>query len=117
ATACPERRVLAVTGDGSAWYTVQSLWTMARSRLQVTIVVLANRRYNILSNEMSRIGAGSPSHNAQPLLMLDEPVTDWVALAGSQGVMSRRVSNSSELQAALAVGFATDGPMLIEAVL
>lgn len=117
AVACPERRVLAVTGDGSAWYTVQSLWTMARSRLNVTIIVLANRRYNILANEMSRIGAGSPSHNAQPLLMLDEPATDWVALAGAQGVATRRVTDSSELQAALALGFAMAGPMLIEAIL
>src|SRR5690606_5161102 len=81
AVACPERRVLALTGDGSAYYTLQSLWTMARTKLNVTVVVLANRRYNILGNEMSRIGAGESSHNSQPLISLDDPATDWQAMA------------------------------------
>ena len=45
AIACPDRKVLALEGDGSAMYTLQSLWTMARENLDVTVVVFANRRY------------------------------------------------------------------------
>src|SRR5690606_33581169 len=36
AVACPERPVLALIGDGTAMYTVQALWTMAREVLNVT---------------------------------------------------------------------------------
>jgi hypothetical protein len=32
ALACPERRVFCMVGDGSAMYTIQSLWTQARER-------------------------------------------------------------------------------------
>ena len=52
ALACPGRKVIALEADGSAMYTLQSLWTMARERLDVTIVILANRRYRILDIEM-----------------------------------------------------------------
>ena len=38
-------------------YTPQSLWTMAREQLDVTVVVLANRRYRILEIEMTRTGS------------------------------------------------------------
>ena len=53
AVACPDRKVIALEADGSAMYTLQALWTMARERLDVTVVILANRRYRILDIEMS----------------------------------------------------------------
>ena len=43
ALACPHRKVVALEADGSGMYTPQSLWTMAREQLDVTVVLLANR--------------------------------------------------------------------------
>ncbi len=57
AVACPDRKVIALQADGSAMYTLQSLWTMARERLDVVVVILANRRYRILEIESRRTGA------------------------------------------------------------
>ena len=57
AVACPGRPVLSLEGDGSAMYTIQSLWTQARESLDVTTVILANRSYAILDFELSRVGA------------------------------------------------------------
>ena len=34
AVACPDRRVLCLSADGSGMYTLQALWTMAREGLQ-----------------------------------------------------------------------------------
>ena len=48
AIAAPERKVIALEGDGSAMYTQQALWTMARENLDITIVIFANRAYRIL---------------------------------------------------------------------
>ncbi len=49
AIACPDRPVIALEADGSAMYTIQSLWTMARERLDVTVVIFNNRAYGILA--------------------------------------------------------------------
>ena len=47
----PSRRVTCVSGDGSALYTIQALWTQARENLDVTTVICANRSYAILAYE------------------------------------------------------------------
>src|SRR2546421_236457 len=60
AVACPERHVLCLTADGSAMYTAQALWTMARESLNVTTVVFANRAYAVLKREFSYLGVGTP---------------------------------------------------------
>ena len=53
AIACPDRKVLAFIGDGSGMYTVQALWTMAREGLDITVVIWANRTYQILKGEFN----------------------------------------------------------------
>ena len=65
AVGAPGRKVIAICGDGAAMYTVQSLWTMARERLDITVIVVANRVYRILMLELARTGAGDPGPAAQ----------------------------------------------------
>ncbi|MDQ2094976.1 acetolactate synthase large subunit [Rhodalgimonas zhirmunskyi] len=117
AVACPDRPVIVVTGDGSASYTPQSLWTMARSGLNITVVVLANRRYKILANEMSKIGAGEPDEGSDPLLSLDQPPIDWSALSKGYGVPATRVETGAALMQQIRRAVAEPGPSLIEAVM
>ena len=47
AVACPSRKVLSLSADGSGMYTLQALWTMAREGLRVTTVVFANQQHAI----------------------------------------------------------------------
>src|SRR6202045_2466492 len=56
AVACPDRKVICMVGDGSAMYTLQSLWTQARENLNVTTIVFANRIYQILRGEFDGVG-------------------------------------------------------------
>ena len=65
AVACPDRKVVCLEADGSAMYTLQSLWTQAREGLDVTTVILNNRSYAILNLELHRVGADS-SRPARP---------------------------------------------------
>jgi acetolactate synthase-1/2/3 large subunit len=60
AIACPQRKVIVLEGDGSAMYTLQSLWTMAREGLNVTTLLFANGTYNILRGELSNVGVRNP---------------------------------------------------------
>jgi acetolactate synthase-1/2/3 large subunit len=114
AVACPDRKVICMVGDGSAMYTLQSLWTQAREGLNVTTIVFANRVYQILRGEFDGVGAGEPGQRAQDMLRLDRPTLDFVALAKGMGVEGRAVTTAGELVAALAEAIAEPGPRLIE---
>jgi acetolactate synthase-1/2/3 large subunit len=116
AVACPGRRVVVLEGDGSAMYTLQSLWTMARERLDVTVIVFANRGYRILRQEMAAVGA-EPGRNAAALFDVDDPALDWVALARGHGVDAVPVDSAEAFAAALAAALTRSGPFLIAAAL
>ena len=45
AISCPDRKVISLEGDGSAMYTVQSLWTMARENLDIVVLIFAHQCY------------------------------------------------------------------------
>jgi len=111
------QRVLALESDGSMMYTAQTLWTMAREAVDVTVVGLSNRSYAILNLERQRVGAVTSGATSQRMLDLDDPTIDLCALASAQGVPSVRATTAEELVAALRRSYATPGPMFIEAVL
>src|SRR6266567_2956889 len=114
AVACPDRKVICMVGDGSAMYTLQSLWTQAREGLNVLTIVFANRIYQILRGEFDGVGAGEPGQLALDMLKIDRPTLDWVALAKGMGVPGRAVTNVDDFVKALADGVAEPGPRLIE---
>ncbi|HUC09126.1 MAG TPA: acetolactate synthase large subunit [Stellaceae bacterium] len=116
AVACPDRKVVTLEGDGSAMYTVQSLWTQAREGLDVTTLLFSNRSYAILRGELANVGAGNPGRKALDMLTLDHPDLDFVALARGMGVPGARVADMDEFNRRLAEGLATPGPYLVEVV-
>ncbi len=117
ALACPQSKVIALEADGSGLYTTQSLWTMARERLDVTIVILANRRYRILDIEMARTGAGKVGPRAGEMIDLTRPAPDWIKLAQGFGVEAARAATADEFIGEFSAAMREPGPRLIEAVL
>jgi acetolactate synthase I/II/III large subunit len=116
AVACPERPVLALEADGSALYTFQSLWTMAREQLDVTTVIFSNRRYAILRMELARVGATASGERALRMLDIAPPDIDFVSLAQGLGVPAVRPDTAEAFADALERAFAEPGPHLIDAV-
>jgi len=114
ALASPGTRVVSLQSDGSAHYTVQALWTMAREKLPVTVIIAANHRYGILQTELTRAGADVDQPVNGRLTRLDNPRADWVALAQGYGVPGVRVATRAEFREALNAGFAEAGPFLIQ---
>lgn len=100
-------RVVCVVGDGSALYCVQSLWTAARGRAQLTVIVLNNQRYEAVAALGRRIGV--PEVPGTDLAGLDFP-----ALARGFGVAAARVERAAELGPALARALAHEGPFLLD---
>jgi len=116
AVACPDRKVLSLEADGSAMYTLQSLWTQARESLDVTTIIFNNRSYAILNLELSRVGARTDGHAAE-LFDLSRPPLDFVALAQGMGVDAVRAETADDVVRALERSFAEPGPHLIDAIL
>jgi acetolactate synthase-1/2/3 large subunit len=117
AVACPERPVLALQADGSSLYTIQSLWTMAREQLNVTVVLYNNRSYGILNVELARVGAQQAGPKAAAQLDLGEPDLDFVEIGKGFGVPSQRVDTGEALVDAMQRAVAQPGPQLIEVVI
>jgi acetolactate synthase I/II/III large subunit len=114
AVACPDRRVLCLSADGSGMYTLQALWTMARERLKITTVIFANRDYAVLKREFSYLGVGTPGLRALDMFEIGRPDIDWVQLGKGLGVPSMRATSLEGFAKSLKEGFASDGPLLVE---
>jgi acetolactate synthase-1/2/3 large subunit len=117
AVACPDRKVVCLTGDGSGLYTPQALWTMAREGLDVTTVVFVNRAYKILGVELGRVGVAAPGDKARAMLELRRPDVDWCALAQGFGVEATCADTIAAFDAQFADAMSRPGPRLIEAVI
>ncbi|QUD89558.1 acetolactate synthase large subunit [Phenylobacterium montanum] len=116
AVAAPDRKVVALTGDGSAMYTVQALWTLAREDLDVTVVVFVNNSYRILNIEMARTGSGAAGPRAQRILDIGEPEIDWVSLAKSLGLPTISCQRAEHFESVFASAMKVRGPQLIAAL-
>jgi len=114
--ACPKRKVIALQADGSAMYTLQALWTMAREQTDVTVVIMNNRSYAILNIELARVGAGQPNAKTLSMLDLSRPDLDFAALAEGMGVPASRATTAEEFDAHFEEAMSKSGPRLIEAM-
>ena len=114
ALACPDRRVFCMVGDGSAMYTIQSLWTQAREGLNITTIIFANNQYAILKAEYTNMGAGTPGPQAMAMIDIDRPTIDWCAMAKSMGVPAVSVDSADDFHAAMVRSAKDPGPSLIE---
>jgi acetolactate synthase-1/2/3 large subunit len=115
AVAAPDRRVIALQADGSALYTIQSLWTQAREGLDVTTVLYNNRSYSVLNMELNRVGA-EPGPKAKEMLDLHRPDIDFVAIARGLGVPASRAETAEDFTTQLERSLSEPGPSLIEAI-
>ncbi|MGL4235366.1 acetolactate synthase large subunit [Tabrizicola sp.] len=116
AVACPDRKMVVFEGDGSGMYTLQSLWTMAREGLDVTVIIFANRGYQILRDELAAVGVKEIGRNVTRMFDVEGPELDWVALAKGHGVDGVRVTDMAGFNAAFAQAMGQRGPRLIEVV-
>lgn len=108
----PGRPVVAIIGDGSSMYGIQAIWTAAHLRLPITYVIVNNRSYRIIKE---RLQSFRKTDQFVAMDMSDPPI-DFVDLARSMGMASKRVEKPSELAAVLREAIASGKPNLIEVV-
>ncbi|OPY10820.1 MAG: putative acetolactate synthase large subunit IlvX [Syntrophaceae bacterium PtaB.Bin038] len=115
--ACPDRPVINLQADGSAMYTVQSLWTQAQGGMNVTTLICSNRSYNIINVELQRAGISSAGPRVRAFTDLGNPPIDWPSLSRGLGVPGVTVETAEDLARELRRALEEPGPHLIEMIL
>ncbi len=115
AVACPNRKTIVLEGDGCAMYTAQALWSLAREKADVIIVLIKNNKYAILEVELARVREGEATPKMHSMMHLDNPTLDWVKIAEGHGVPANRATTAEEFHNELERALLSRGPYLIEA--
>ena len=106
----PGARVIGLTGDGSAMYSIQALWSAAQLNLPITFVILKNRRYAALQEFAPTFGF-KPGDTLEGTAL---PDLDFVALAQGHGCAAVRVRDADRLHDVLREALRSNGPILVE---
>ena len=112
--ALPNRPVVALSGDGSAMYSVQSLWTAAHEKLGVAFVIFNNSSYQILKQRVKAMGQDAARTDTYVGMNLMDPAIDFVALAKSLGVKAERAVTLDQVRAHLDRALQSKGPTLLD---
>ncbi len=109
----PDRPVVCFSGDGSAMYSIQSLWTAARHKLPLVVVIANNGGYRIIKQRLLSF------HQDDHFVGMDfaDPAVDFAALAKSLGLQAETVTDPAKLRPALDAAFADGGTHLIEVMI
>lgn len=110
ALADPSRKVVVAVGDGTACYTIQAVWNIARLGADVTVVVFNNASYDIIAYELARAGFTPPPKEAVRL----DPRIDFARIAEAHGLSAVRLLEPDE--AAITEAVAAKEPMLVDVV-
>ena len=112
----PGRPVVAISGDGSAMYTIQALWTAAHHELAVTFVILDNREYRILKHNMDtyRQRFDTRAERGYTQMDLSKPDLSFVEIAQGMGVSAARVTRPGDIGPALAAALGSGRPYLLD---
>jgi benzoylformate decarboxylase len=110
----PDRKVVVFAADGSSMYTLQALWTAARSRLPVLFVIANNGGYEMLKKNY-RGDFGDPEPGAwRDYYEITEPAVDLTAIAAGYGVPGRRVVAVGQLTEAIAQWRSSGGSYIVD---
>jgi benzoylformate decarboxylase len=112
----PGRPVVALSGDGSAMYSIQALWTAAHHDLAVVFVILNNREYRILKHNMDtyRQRFGAKPDRGYPHMDLVSPDLGFVDIARGLGVDGARVTIPGDFRPAFEKALGTGRPFLLD---
>lgn len=114
----PDRPVIGITGDGSALYASQAMWTAANQKLRGLVwLVLNNGGYRILKQRTKAFGGRAAASGIYPAMDLSSPAIDYAALAAAYGIPTKRVTKLSEIKDAVQAGLKSDRPLVLDVVM
>ena len=115
AVAAPDRKVVCMEGDFSLNLCIMSLWTMAKQRADMCVIVMNNGGSQALRMELARVRPGEESQKALDMFMIEDPAPDYVKLAEGYGVSGSRATTAEEFYEQFSAAMKKKGPHLIDA--
>ncbi len=109
----PDRPVVCVSGDGSAMWSIQSLWNAAHYDIPVTFIILSNRAYRQVRIMKTRI-LGEYAKGRDLGTVLSPPDVDFCSIAKGMGLAARKVTEPDDLASALHQALGSGVPNLID---
>lgn len=114
--ASPNRRVVACLGDGSCMFGIQGLWTMAKYRVPLVVIVFNNRAYMAVKNQFR--GTDERIKIAAEMgAELVGPELNFARIADSFGIFGQRVEQPEQIEGALKRALDQSGPALVDVVI
>jgi len=114
----PERPVIALSGDGSAMYSIQSLWSASHHELPVLFVILSNREYRVLKHNMDiyRTRFETNSNKPYPNMDLTNPTLGFVDIAKGYGMQAEQITDPATIADRVEALLASKKPALLDIV-
>ena len=112
--AAPDRRVVALIGDGSAMYSIQALYTAARERIPVVFMIINNRSYRILKQRTNAMKSFAAQTDTYVGMDLTNPAIGFMDLARAFGLAAYQAESLAHVRELLAGAMASTSPTLIE---
>lgn len=114
--ALPSRRVIACLGDGSTMFGIQCLWTLAKYRVPLIVIVFNNRAYMAVKNQFR--GSEERIRIAADLgAELVGPDINFARMADTFGIFGQRVEQPDAIEPAIKRAMEQSGPALIDVVI
>lgn len=112
----PDRPVVCISGDGSAMYAIQALWTAAHANLPILFIILANREYRILKHNIDVYRQRFEITSQEPYAQMDlvAPQLGFVEMAAGMGVNGTLIDKADEIAPAMRAALASGRPHLLE---
>ena len=112
----PNRRVVACLGDGSSMFGIQGLWTLAKYRVPLLVIVFNNRAYMAVKNQFR--GSEERIRVAAELgAELVGPDLNFARMAETFGIMGQRVEQPEAIEPAIKKAMEQSGPALVDVVI
>jgi acetolactate synthase-1/2/3 large subunit len=105
----PDKKVVALMGDGSFGFTCGELETVVRKRMPITFIVFSNAVYGWIK-------AGQRTAFGERYFSVDFDRTDHAAVASAFGVKSWKVEDPDHLQGILKEAVDHAGPTLVDVI-
>jgi len=116
--AFPDRRIVVLSGDGSAMYSIQALWSAVHHQLPIVFVILSNREYRVLKHNLDtyRQRFDIVSDKPYPNMDLSDPALDFSAMAKGMGMGGEVISDAAAVGDAIRRALQANEPYLLEIV-
>lgn len=109
-TACPEKQVFTVCGDGSFQMQMMELGTICQHNIPVKVIIMKNNRLGMVRELQKNF------YNANYQAVFLDGSPDFMAIASAYGIQSAKIAEMGEADEAIQKALKCDGAFLLECI-